>query len=235
MQRLVPGDPVATEVEFSTELYAWPQSAMDKSQVWIRCNMVMSQDGAAVDKDGRSGTIATAIDKAVFGALRRDSDVILVGAGTVRIEGYRPTSVPIALVSRSLVLHQDLPLFAQATAQTPRTLVLTTERAMRAAPDWLSAKAELIACGADSVDLILARQALADRGLTRVHSEGGPALLTAMIAEQVLDELLLTVSPMIHGATRGILDSLASPVRGSFSQVLVEDGTLLLRFLPDYS
>lgn len=235
MQRLVPGQTGTTEVEFSTALYPWPQAAIDKQRVWIRCNMVMSQDGAAVGTDGRSASIATPIDKQVFRAVRRDSDVILVGAGTARAEGYHPSIVPIALVTRSLVLPEDLPLFAQADDATPRTIVFTTATAIATAPTWLLEKADLIDCGTDEVDFTRVVEVLQERGLTRVHSEGGPGLLTTMIKARALDELLLTISPIIHGATSALVGELGEQVRGSFSQVLVDDGTLLLRFLPEYS
>ncbi len=224
-----------TDVEFSPALYEWPNAATAKEHVWVRCNMVMTQDGAAVGSDGRSATIATPIDKQVFGALRRDCDVILVGAGTARAEGYRPSVVPIALVSRTLAVPHDLPLFAQHTPDSPPTFLLTTEKAIDAAPEWMHTSAELISCGAEEVDLALALKALHLRGLTRVHSEGGPALLTSLIQARLLDELLLTITPMIQGATKSLIGALDAPVKGAFSQVLVEDGTVLLRFLPDYS
>ena len=234
MQRLSSGDDNSTEVEFGPALYAWPQSAVTKDAVWVRCNMVMSQDGAAVGSDGRSGSIATPIDKTVFSALRRDCDVILVGAGTARAEGYRPAAVPIALVSRSLALPHDLPLFAQHKPDSPLPILLTTARAIESAPAWLAAGAELVDCGDAEVDLSVALASLHERGLTRVHSEGGPSLLTSLVKAQLLDELLVTITPIIQGATKSMIGPLDTPVAGSFSQVLIEDGTLLLRFLPEY-
>ncbi|MDO8731278.1 MAG: dihydrofolate reductase family protein [Actinomycetota bacterium] len=235
MQRLSSPEGQLTDVEFSSALYEWPLSATNKEQVWVRCNMVMTQDGAAVGSDGRSATIATPIDMQAFGVLRRDSDVILVGAGTARAERYRPAAVPIALVSQHLALHHDLPLFAQRQPESPTTILLTTAKAIASAPEWLNSSSELVACGEEQVDLALALQALQLRGLTRVHSEGGPSLLTSLVQAQLLDELLLTITPMIQGATKSLIGNLDAPVYGSISQVLIEDGTILLRFLPDYS
>ncbi|MDP2013142.1 MAG: dihydrofolate reductase family protein, partial [Actinomycetota bacterium] len=117
----------------------------------------------------------------------------------------------------------------------PIGCLLTTQKAIDSAPAWLKASADLIACGVEQVDLAVALKVLHSRGLTRVHSEGGPALLTSLIRAQMLDELLLTITPMIQGATMSLIGHLDAPVQGSFSQVLVEDGTVLLRFLPDYS
>lgn len=235
MQRIGSTDGQLADVEFSPDLYEWPLASRTKDQVWLRCNMVMTQDGAAVGSDGRSATIATPIDKTVFGALRRDSDVILVGAGTARAEGYRPASVPIALVSRTLALSHELALFAQQGPDSPTTILLTTGKAIASAPQWLHSSAELISCGEEEVDLAVALEALHTRGLARVHCEGGPMLLTGLIKAELLDELLVTITPMIQGATKSLIGHLDAPVQGSFSQVLVEDGTVLLRFLPDYS
>lgn len=234
MQKIGSADGTTTDVEFSAALYEWPLVAVNGESVWVRCNMVMTQDGAAVGADGRSGGINSEVDKRAFSALRKDSDVILVGAGTARAEGYRPATVPIALVSKHLAFTQELPLFAQQQPDSPVTLVLTTAGAIEGAPDWLKSSAELIDCGVDEVDLAVALEALKARGLTRVHSEGGPALLTSLIQAQLLDELLLTITPQIQGATKSLIGSLEMPVRGTVAQVLVEDGTILLRFLPHY-
>ncbi len=235
MRRIGPVEGQLTDVEFSSALYPWPVSALNKEKVWVRCNMVMTQDGAAAGADGRSASIASAIDKKVFGALRRDCDVILVGAGTARAEGYRPAAVPIALVSQHLNLRSDLPLFSQSEPDSPTTFLMTTANAIKEAPEWMREGAELIACGEEDVDLAVALHELKRRGLTRVHSEGGPSLLTSLIQAALLDELLLTITPMIQGSSTSLIGNLDMPVSGAFTQVLVEDGTLLLRFEPDYS
>ena len=56
---------------------------------WVRANMVMSLDGAA-SLLGRSGGLSGEADRQVFAMLRAITDVILVGAGTVRAEKYGP-------------------------------------------------------------------------------------------------------------------------------------------------
>src|SRR5665647_3054738 len=71
--------------------YAYPE--LSGQQSWVRANFISSLDGAATGGDGRSGSINTGADRDVFGLLRALSDVILVGAGTARIEGYRRATV----------------------------------------------------------------------------------------------------------------------------------------------
>jgi len=234
MQRVgsaVIGEDLGAEIP---ALYAWPKSAKSHERPWVRCNMVMSLDGAIAGPDGKSASIGSAVDKKVFSAVRRDSDVIVVGAGTAREEGYRPSVVPIALVSNQLRLHKELPLFHQVGATSPRTLILTHDNAISNAPTWLSSVAEFLPCGESAVDLKRAVAGLHELGLDRIHCEGGPALLTALMQAEVLDELLLTVTPILVGGSSTLLTSAIGNCRGQFTQVLAEDGTLLLRFIPQY-
>ena len=77
------------------ELYAVPRTP------WLRVNFVSTVDGAATGEDGRSGTINNEIDHQVFEVLREQADVVVIGAGTARVEGYRDIGKPLVLVSRS--------------------------------------------------------------------------------------------------------------------------------------
>lgn len=81
------------------ELYAVPPVA--RGRPWLRVNMITTLDGAATGESGRSGSINNAVDKQVFGRLRSLADVIVVGAGTARVEGYGPAGRPMVVVSRS--------------------------------------------------------------------------------------------------------------------------------------
>ena len=95
--RVLIGSDLAGELsdEQLDELYAVP------SRPWLRVNMVNTVDGAATGPDGRSAGINNAADKRVFESLRRLCDVVVVGAGTAREEGYREIGTPLVLVSRS--------------------------------------------------------------------------------------------------------------------------------------
>ena len=81
---------------FGDGTWDWPEGR------WLRVNFVATVDGSAQGSDGRSGTINNQVDKQVFHALRRSADVILVGAGTARAEGYRPSPTPIVVVGHSM-------------------------------------------------------------------------------------------------------------------------------------
>ncbi len=217
---------------------------------WVRANFVSSIDGAA-DMAGRSAGLGGDADHRVFDLLRRLCDVVLVGAGTVRTEGYgamRLDDVAVAarierglapqpafaIVSARLDLDPSSTLFTEAPVAP---LIITSASAARPAGVALSRAADVIVAGADSVDLPVALAALAERGLTRVHCEGGPSLFGSMLAADVIDELCLTVSPLLTAGSAGrITRGVIPATRGmSLAGVLQSDSTLLLRYLRDRS
>ena len=139
------------------EAYAYPRRRGRRAEPWLRANMVSTLDGAA-QHDGRSQPLSGAADMRIFGTLRALADAVVVGAETVRQEGYRPARAregfaelraaagqgpapAIAVVSASLDLDFSLPLF---TSPLVPTLVLTgaaapptgSPRRRRRAPRW---------------------------------------------------------------------------------------------------
>jgi riboflavin biosynthesis pyrimidine reductase len=208
--------------------------------------MVSSVDGSAV-ADGRSEGLSGPADKRIFGVLRGLCDVVLVGAGTARAEGYRapaaragyadaraaagqrPAPV-LALVSGRLDLDATSDLFTGPE----RTLVITTEAADRKARDRLAEVADVLVAGDRSVDIGAGVDALAKRGLTKVLCEGGPHLLADLVHAGRLDELCATVAPRLVGGeglrmlTGAGLDAPAGLI---LERLLEEDGNLFARYL----
>ena len=238
----------ATEHEWElgelAEAYAYPEVRWP----WLRANMVSTLDGAA-QHDGRSQPISNATDMRIFGVLRGLADVVVVGAETVRQEGYRPARAreafaalreaagqgpapAIAVVTASLDLDFSLPLF---TSPLVPTLVLT---GAAAAPDRV-AEAEragarvVIAGDGMGIDPARAVRALGDLGHTRLLTEGGPRLLGQLIAAGVLDEMCLTLAPMLAaGDAQRIAGGPSVPVPQQFGLVslLEEAGFLYSRY-----
>jgi riboflavin biosynthesis pyrimidine reductase len=223
-------------------LYAYP------SDRWLRANMVASVDGAAT-VDGLSGGLSSPGDRRLFWVLRGLADVVLAGAGTARAEGYgptrpkdswgplglrkgRPAAPPLALVSRSLDLDPANALFTGAPADA-RTIVITCAAAPADARAALERVADVIVAGDTLVNLGDALGALHDRSLGRVLCEGGPHLLGQFAAAGLLDELSLTVSPVLAGpGAPGIVAGAPFPSRRlALGHVLEEDGTLFCRYL----
>ncbi len=206
--------------------------AVPADRPWLRANMVATLDGAVTAPDGRSAAISSDADRALFATMRRLADVVLVGAGTARTEGYRPARLPIALVTARLDLDLTSPLLAAAEH---RTIVLTAGSAgtdrIRAAGEV----ADVVVCGDDHVDLVVAVAALRERGLQQVLCEGGPTLLGSVAARGLLDELCLTMSPLLVGGGNlpRILGGPALPatLRLELAHLLESDGTLFSRYL----
>ena len=201
----------------------------------MRANFVSSLDGA-VTLSGKSAGLSSEGDRALFHLLRSLADVVLVGAGTARTENYggaKPVNghaPPIAVVSKSLDLDQSSRLFADTTV---RPIVVTCAASPDEVRAQLDAVADVIVAGDADVDLGAALDVLAERGLGRVLCEGGPHLLGSLATAGVLDELCLTLSPVIAGGTAGrivagYLPEVVEPM--VLRHVLEEDGHLFLRY-----
>jgi riboflavin biosynthesis pyrimidine reductase len=214
-------------------------------QPGVRVNFVTSLDGA-VALDGYSAGLSGPADKRVFGLLRMLADAVLVAAGTLRHEGYRairlseqrrhwrrahgwPEYPTLVVVSGTLDLKPEQAAFADAPV---RPIVLTHEAAPADRRAALEKVADVIPTGPTEVDLAAAVAHLRDRGLTRVLSEGGPYLLGALTAADQVDELCLTVSPLLAGPGAGrITAGPPTPPRAlALKHILAADDMLLLRY-----
>jgi riboflavin biosynthesis pyrimidine reductase len=240
---LFPTSPAELTADDLVELYAYPAE-----QRWVRANFVSSVDGAAQGSDKRSGTLSGSADQKVFSLLRSLADVIVVGAGTARTEGYLPvqphevdgdlradhglTSVPaIAVASRSLDI--DHQLLAGGAAPT---IVLTSDRAPADRLEAAMEQTEVIVVSGDEIDFRAAFEALSGMGLHRILCEGGPSLMHELCATHVVDELCLTLAPVITAGQRLRIaegPDLVPPCGLQLRHVLESDGTLFLRYLLD--
>ncbi|MFI7383914.1 pyrimidine reductase family protein [Streptomyces sp. NPDC049813] len=228
------------------DAYGYPAEAA--AGVWLRANMVSTLDGAA-QHDGRSQPISCPADMRIFGTLRALADAVVVGAETVRQEGYRPARArdafaarraaagqgpapSIAVISARLDLDFTLPLFTEPLAPT-YVLTGAAAPAERMAAARASGAQVLIAGEGAGVEPERAVAALAGRGLTRLLTEGGPRLLGQFVAAQVLDELCLTLSPLLTSGTAQRIAGGSGPVlpaRFELASLLEEDGFLFSRY-----
>lgn len=213
----------------------------------VRINFVASADGAAT-LSGRAGGLGSPADQGLLRLLRDRADAILVGAGTARAESYRPLRddpsraaaraargqsrvPPLILVSQRLSVAPDDPIVANAVAATVIVTCASSDRHRRGA---LAAVTPVIVAGEETVDLPAARAALAERGLRRLVCEGGPTLFGTALAAGIVDEVCLTVSPLLTGpgADRIVAGHLRiDPVRTRLHHVLEDDGLLFLRYI----
>jgi len=229
------------------ELYDYPA---DLNRVWLRANFIASLDGAA-SVGGTTGGLGGPGDRAVFSLLRELADVILVGAGTVRVENYsgaRPTvaqrqrrqacgqsEVPqLAIVTKSGLLDRDMPVFTR-TEVPP--LVLTCAAATDRIRDGLAGVADVVDCSGHDpmgVEEAALLAALADRGLYRVLTEGGPTLFGSFVEREMLDELCLTIAPSLIGGQSDRISASPGQVLTGMrcAHILTdEDGYLYTRYV----
>ena len=180
-------------------------------QPWLLTNMIASADGATA-LEGVSGGLGGDADGNVFAALRAVADVIVVGASTVRLEDYRAPSGGSAeaaaaraargqasrpllvIVTASLSVDPDQRVFADPDY---RPLVATVPGAPADRRAELADRADVFDCGTDQVDLPALLTELGGRGHRVVLSEGGPSLNGQLIADDLIDEWNLTLSPIL--------------------------------------
>lgn len=250
MRLLIPGDSgIAPGTELDVALLAALYRSPDGP--WLRCNMVTTLDGAANGPDARSGSINTEADHVVFDVLRALSDVVVVGAGTVRTEGYPALAVadelrelragaglapelPLVVVTRS----GDVPPTVRECATGPEpsggpVLLATTadspglDEARRTLGDD-----NVLVCGAGEADLASLAAQLRERGWEHQLTEGGPHLVGSFLDAGVLDELCFTISPLVVGGRHPrTVGPDAGPADLELRTLVEEDGTLMGRWL----
>lgn len=241
--------------------YIWPQDdarAVDDDELellyqypaeprWLVVNYVASADGA-IEIDGRSAGLSNPADRRVYELGSDLADVVLLGAGTAVIEEFRGVHPdeqtaerrrrhalaavpPIAVVTSGRSLPPDAPVITEA--QVP-TIILTCAAAPRPVrQEWVAAGADVVIAGTETVNMSRAVDELVRRGLSRIDCEGGPKLLGSLLAAGLVDELRLTVSPLLVSGTADRIAKGAGiePAALELASVLAEDNTLLLRYL----
>ena len=216
-------------------LYAYPAS----ERPWVRTNFVSTLDGAATGQDGKSGTLGGETDTRVFALLRSLADVIVVGAGTARDEGYADFGVDpdvrtrlglapvptMVLVSRSLGIPPAL--------IRPGIAVVTTADADTQAVAALRETVEVITEGDGEIDWTAVLAEFADRGWRRVLCEGGPSLHGELVKLDLVDELCLTIAPVLAAGDAPRIAHGHEPVHHemTLAHAIEGDGGLLTRWV----
>jgi len=228
------------------DVYADVPSAVGRPSV--RLNMIGSVDGGT-RWNGVSGALGGSADVALFGVMRAFADVVLVASGTMRAEAYGPATLPdavqqqrrdrgqrpvppIAVVSQRCDFDWGSPFFTDAV-ETP--IVVTVTSADPANVARAAQVADVVVAGDDLVDLTQAVAALGERGARHVLAEGGPTLNGELAHEGLLDELCLSLAPLLaSGDGKRILagSSLEHLERLRLCSVCEADDYLFLRYRP---
>lgn len=216
MQRLYPS-PAATITLREAYDVVRPRPA---HRPWVGLCMVASVDGSTAI-DGSSGGLSNPADIELLLTLRDLSDVVIVGAGTARDEGYgvpRKASLRIGVVSRSGTMDYSTPLFTSG-----RGFMIVPEDAPQLPVDTIRA-------GVGEVDLAAA---LAQLDADFVQAEGGPQLNGALAAADLIDDVHLTISPQLAGGIGPRVVSVAEQLtqKMTLAHVLEDDGFLFTRYV----
>lgn len=213
---------------------------------WMALNMVTSTDGA-ISVGGRSGGLGSEADHQVFRAIRAIGDVIVAAGGTVRAEGYGPPKPSEAVraarmergqapyprmvvVSGSLDLDETSAYFTEAPE---RPLVYTAADAPADRVAALRPVADVHVAGEASVDLATMARHLGSLGVRCAVVEGGGILNGHLLAADLVDELNLTLAPMLVGGTarRAVASELEHPRHLALAHLWESDGNLLARYV----
>lgn len=245
MDRIWPADQASLQ---DSELEALYEHPADRGRAWVRVNFVSSLDGA-VAASGSSRGLSNPADRQVLGLVRDLCDVVLVGARTAEVEGYRglrrigrrterrqrfgltPEVPPIALVTGRCSVAPDSPLLTDTLV--PPIILTSSAAPARRREQLADAGADVVVTGEQHVDLAAALRALEERGLLRVACEGGPTLFGELVAADLVDELCLTVAPVLAGGDAGRIANGPNPddLRGMrLLSALHAESALLLRY-----
>jgi len=204
-------------MQYSDEELVRHYARSDRSAPWLRANFISSLDGAATHA-GHTRGLTDVDDKRVLDLLRMLCDVVLVGAGTVNAGGYAngvaverraadwraahgmPAQPTLAVVSAALSPRPDMAALVRAPV---RPIIVTLERSAPEKRRALAGVADVLLCGTDKLDCRAMLAALAERGLRQVLCEGGPHLFGSLIEADCVDELCLTLSPVLENGSAG--------------------------------
>lgn len=220
---------------------------------WVLVNMISTVDGAATDSAGRSGGLGGPADRRIFRAARAVADVVVAGATTVVAEDYGPPRIPtdlqavrrahgraprprIAVVSGSLALDPTRRLFTDSAA---RPIVVTCRHPDPARRSALAEVADIVEIDADppgTLDWRLALGELRRLGHAVALVEGGPVSNGQLVADDLVDEICLSLSPTVVGGDAPRIAHAPTPAAGRslrLDRVLEQDGFLFLRYVRD--
>ncbi len=228
LQRIVPAEGGSVDLDSPdarSTLLDWYDP---RSPEHLRLNLVSTLDGRAAGSDGTSESLTSRADRTIFGVIRELSDLVLVGAESVRREGYlRPKRAALAIVTASGNLRGNrLDPHGVERSDHP-LLVITTDHGAREAAATLPSAQVLVMNGdsAEQLDLADVVSALRRAGFARIAAEGGPRLAAQLLEEGLVDELCLSVMPRLGGPALPLLTSSPLTIHDAQPHTLIVDET----------
>ena len=234
------------------ELYPALRRPKPAGRPWLMINMIASADGA-IAVEGTSGALGNPADEAVFSAVRACADWIVAAAGTVRAERYglprpgaqsrrarraagRADRPRLAVVSASLDLDLDLPLFAEQRPGDDLPVILTGRTPAPRVVERLEPVAEVVRLASARPQPAEILAELDRRGAEVVLSEGGPSFNAQLADAGVVDELCLSIAPLLAGGTSPRIvhgSKRTVPLNMSIDHLLEASDTLFVRYVAE--
>ncbi len=209
-----------SDLDRLAELYRPP------STPWLRLNFVASIDGIAADSNGVSEGLSSRTDRRILGLIRRNSDVVLVGAGSVRAEGYfLPRSTDLAVVTSTGDLGGHK--FPKSIPPEKLTVFCPKSARSRLSESLGEVPHTVIELPGPQINLGEVIGVLNNRGKKSIVCEGGPTLAAGLIDAGLVQELCLTINPSLIGAGPGFLSGLIENRALELSQLLLDEESLL--------
>jgi riboflavin-specific deaminase-like protein len=246
MRRLLPPLDQEIDVEHVYRDVRFPDPPTQRPYMIL--NFVVSLDGQATLGDGGAAGLGSKTDHRLMAYLRTTADGLMHGAGTVRADNFPPV-VPPDLVPlrrtrglspqpRGIIISAsgDIPVTNRYFSAGPPLLITTEDRQAEVARR-LTSHAEVIGVGERMVDLPSALHVLREGyGMRLVLCEGGPVLTHNLIKLDLVDELFLTLAPVLGGDShaRRLLEGAAFPAqalpRATLLQLFANGSELFLRY-----
>ncbi|GAB2499413.1 5-amino-6-(5-phosphoribosylamino)uracil reductase [Corynebacterium atrinae] len=196
--------------------------------------VTVATPGGSISVDGTSGALGNETDTKLLLGLREWADVILVGARTVIAENYRPSTTPIAIITRSLSLEPGHRVLGGSPLLLTPAAALDDPRLAGRREALVAAGARFLPTGQGSPMEILA--ALHAEGLVRVTCEGGPGIYAMMFGADLVDVWHLTVAPVANAPVDRQLFHVPADGEGFHRRLALDylaatdDSTVFLRY-----
>jgi riboflavin biosynthesis pyrimidine reductase len=219
-----------------------PHERAREDRPFLYLNMVASVDGRA-SFEGRTQGLGSEADTLLLTELRALADAVLLGTGTVHAEGYarlvrnpdrvaRRQAAGLAVTPTAVLMSRTFgfPWSAGLFAAADQPVIVYT--GADGEPPEVAAPLEVVRIDGPDPRAVMAD--LRARGVRSLLCEGGPTLNSALLEAGVVDELFLTLSPMLSGepGAKRIVEGqgLPDPARLTLEWALRHEQELYLRY-----
>ena len=189
---------------------------------WLRLNLIATITGGAGGSDGTSETLTNPVDRRILGVIRQLADVVLIGAESLRAEGYqhpRRSRLAVVTLSGNLTGHR-----IEAPEGAAPIVLCPAAAADRVLADLPGAEVIELEAGAAGIPAATIIGALRSRGHSSIVCEGGPSLAAQLLDAGLVDEFCLSTSPIVGGVPFPVTGSAALAERPATLTQLLTDG-----------